>query len=130
MHVIWHNNIAPDGPTVATVCAPPFVSQDFCAFLRGKNWSPRQSARCDEIDRPIDPNAFEPAQMLPHGYAVARIADPGQRFDPSLITGITDAGYNRRIRCAAEPPPNKPPDEGQAALASAAFDLLVELLEG
>jgi len=68
--------------------------------------------------------------MLPHGYAVARIADPGQRFDPSLITGITDAGYNRRIRRAAEPPPNKPPDEGQASLASAAFDLLVELLEG
>src|SRR5712692_11484226 len=91
MDVIRHDDIASDCPAVAIACTPPFVNQDFCDFLCGKNWSPFESACCDEIDRPINPNALQPTQMFAHAHAVAGIADPGQ---PENATGITDAGYN------------------------------------
>src|SRR5437868_14102244 len=68
MNMIGHDHIAANCPTVTIVRIPPFIGQNPRNFIGSENWPAFKSARCDEIGRPIDPNAFEPAQMFAHYY--------------------------------------------------------------
>ena len=90
MNMIGHDHIAANCPTVTIVRIQPFIGQNSRSFVGSEDWSAFKSARCDEIGRPIDPNAFEPAQCLRIFIVVAGIGDPGRAFG----SGINDAGYS------------------------------------
>src|SRR6266550_106483 len=81
VHMLRHDDIAADRPAVAIMRGPPFFDQNTGDCVRRQNCSPTKGARRDEIDRPIDPDAFEPAQMLVHLYictSVPGMSDAGQ----------------------------------------------------
>ena len=92
MNMIGHDHIAANCPTVTIVRIQPFIGQNSRSFVRSEDWSAFKSARCDEIGRPIDPNAFEPAQCLRIFIVVAGIGDPGRGECFSVVAGIGGPG--------------------------------------
>ena len=86
MNMIGHDHIAANCPTVTIVRISPFIGQNPRNFIGSENWPAFKSARCDEIGRPIDPNAFEPAQMLRIFIVVAGTGDPG-RGESLVVAG-------------------------------------------
>jgi len=92
MNMIGHDHIAANCPTVTIVRIQPFIGQNSRSFVGSEDWSAFKSARCDEIGRPIDPNAFEPAQCLRIFIVVAGIGDPGRGECFSVVAGIGGPG--------------------------------------
>ena len=66
MNVIGLNDIAPNSPTMTMVSRAPFFNENLRHFVLSKNRLSVMDARSDVIDREIDPNAIEPAQMFMH----------------------------------------------------------------
>jgi hypothetical protein len=62
MYMVGHDDITSDRPAVAPMCVPPFVNYNRRNVSGSEECTAFESAGGDEIDRPIDPNAFEPAQ--------------------------------------------------------------------
>src|SRR5437016_12406652 len=77
MHMVGHPDIASDRPAMAIMGISPLVNQYCCDFFSGQNRSSLESAGGDEIDRPVDPDTLEPAQMLMH----SRICSPHRRAE-------------------------------------------------
>ena len=89
VHVIGHNDIAPDCKVVPLVCSAPLIGKNFCNLPRGKDSPAFKRARRYEVDRPIDP---KPAQV-----GVDVCASWSRRtLDPIL--------RNRHHRCRLQPP--------------------------
>src|SRR6266566_5704504 len=93
VHMIRHDDITPDRPAVVFACPLPFVDQNLYHFFRDKNRPPFESARGNEINRRIDPDALEPAEMLMHRICCSRYGSC-RRTRNSSMAGITDPGYS------------------------------------
>jgi hypothetical protein len=50
MHMIRHDDIAPDHPAMAVMRIAPFIADDGCDFICGQNRSSSQGAGRDEIN--------------------------------------------------------------------------------
>jgi len=93
VHVIGHNDIAPDCKVVPLVCSAPLIGKNFCNLPRGKDSPAFKRARRYEVDRPIDPNPPCRVDVCAwFGYNADH--GRGERSIPYSETGITDAGYN------------------------------------
>src|SRR5213080_3418797 len=60
VNMIRHDDITPDRPAVAFARLLPFVDQNLCHFFRDENRPSFESTCRNEVNRPIDPDAFEP----------------------------------------------------------------------
>src|SRR5438445_11172063 len=68
MNMIGHDHVAANCTTVTIVRISPFIAQNPRNFIGSENWPAFQRAPCDDIGRPIDPNAFDAAQVLAPMY--------------------------------------------------------------
>lgn len=66
VHVIGHNDITTDHPTMAFPGAFPFVNQHSCCEFRCQSLSPVFCADCGEINWRFNPNKIEATQMFVH----------------------------------------------------------------
>ena len=66
MHMVRHDDIAPDRPAVAIMRTAPFVAQESCNLTCSQDGSSSERAGGDEINWLVDPDAFKPTQMLVH----------------------------------------------------------------
>ena len=77
MHVIGHNHVSANGPSMPFMSRTPFTNKDFRSIIVSKDFLSMLCARCDEINRSSDPNTFESPQMLMHAAVVAEGVDLG-----------------------------------------------------
>ena len=66
VHVIGHNDITTDHPTMAFPRAFPFANQPSCHEFRGQSLLPIFCADCDEVNRRFNPNKIEATEMFVH----------------------------------------------------------------
>jgi hypothetical protein len=66
VHVIRHNDITTDHPTMAFPRMFPFVNQHAGREFRRQSLSPIFCADCNEINRRFNPNKIEATQMFVH----------------------------------------------------------------
>jgi hypothetical protein len=69
MNVIGHDHIATDCPAVAITRRRPFMDQDFGYLRSSEDCASVMRARSHKIDRRIDPDAVQAAQMSVEGHA-------------------------------------------------------------
>ncbi len=77
MHVIGHNDVPANSPTMSIMSHTPLVDENFGDIVASKNRLSIVSARCHKINRSVDPNALQPSQMFVHIAVVAEGADLG-----------------------------------------------------
>jgi len=66
MHMIRHDDVTTDRPTMTFARAFPFVEQHTGGSFMCENISPISCAGGDEIDWGLNPNTIETTQMLVH----------------------------------------------------------------
>ena len=64
--MIGHDHITPYDPTMAISRVTPFVDENVSYFVLRETSMPILGARCDKINRLINPNTLEPPQMFAH----------------------------------------------------------------
>ena len=95
MHVVGHNDVTADRPTMADAGSAPFIGENCSNGCRRENATSMERARCDKINRINDPNPVEAPEVTMHASIVAGIADPGLcQIVVYSGAGITDPGYN------------------------------------
>ena len=99
MHMVRHDDIAPERPTVAIMRIAPFVGQHGCNFICSEDASSSERAGGDEIDglaRSRDVQGDANAYAL--GLSVGGIGNASELefiVPTGLPAAITDPGYNR-----------------------------------
>ena len=71
MNVVGHDDVSANSPSMPIMCRAPFINKNFGDFIGGKKFPAILRARCYEIDRCINPNALQPAQVFVHIFVVA-----------------------------------------------------------
>ena len=98
MQMVRHNDIAPDRPSVSIMSSLQLLNHYGSNFFRYQNGSSFESARCDEIDRAVDPDTLEPAKMLTHSPICNGDRSRHRVFvSSSQRAGITDPGYSTKF---------------------------------
>jgi hypothetical protein len=72
MHMIRHDDIAPNRPAVAIMRVAPFIAHYGCNFICRQDRSSSERAGGDEINGLIDPDAFKSTQMFMHSIVCSR----------------------------------------------------------
>jgi hypothetical protein len=72
MHVIRHDDISANGPTMSFMSRQPFFHEYLSYFIASENRFSIIDARGDEINREIDPNGLKPSQMFMHPGGCSR----------------------------------------------------------
>jgi hypothetical protein len=57
MHMIRHDNVPTNGPSMSFMSRAPFVNENLGAVVVGQNRLPMANARCHKINWSIDQNA-------------------------------------------------------------------------
>jgi hypothetical protein len=92
MHVIGHNDVPANGPTMSIMSRAPFVDHNVCDLVANQKWSAIFRARCYEINRRIYVDALQPPQMFVHCAVVA------ERVDLGNLTASHTHGRGQRPR--------------------------------